>query len=110
MPHVDDLLDRARRAAGAGKYAQAERYLERALGTSTDPDVRARVEITRAYVEAETGDPAGAAARCRAVLDGGGLDVLTEGKAWQQLGLILMRTGATEAAMEVLARAISVLP
>ena len=71
---------------------------------STEQDVRARVEITRAYVEAETGDPAGAAARCRAVLDGGGLDLLTEGKAWQQLGLILMRTGETDAAMEVLAR------
>ena len=110
MPRVDDLLDRARRAAGAGRYAQAERYLEQVRDASTSPDVHARVEITRAYVEAETGDPAGAVERCRRVLDAGGLDVLTEGKAWQQLGLILMRTGETDSAMTVLARAISVLP
>jgi tetratricopeptide (TPR) repeat protein len=110
MPRTDDLLDRARRAAGAGKYAQAERYLDQVRNAATERDAHARVEITRAYIEAETGDPAGGAARCRALLDRGGLGVLTEGRAWQQLGLILMRTGETAAAMTVLARAISVLP
>ena len=59
MPRADDLLDRARRAANIGNYPRADRYLEQATALADDADVSAQVEITRAYVEAETGDPAG---------------------------------------------------
>ncbi len=107
---ADELLDRARLAASGGSYARATRYLERACAASTEPYVRARAEVTRAYVEAETGDPRGGLERCLRVLARHDLDPVTEGKAWQQLGLIRMRTGETDAALEALARAVAVLP
>src|SRR5690349_9244938 len=110
MARADVLLDRARLAASSGNYPRATRYLEQASATGQETYVLARVEVTRAYIEAETGDPAGAMQRCLQVLDRDDLDPVTEGKAWQQLGLIRMRTGETDAAMDALARAIAVLP
>ncbi len=110
MARVDVLLDRARLAASSGNYPRATRYLEQVDAAEHEPYVAARAEITRAYIEAETGNPTGAVQRCLDVLARGDLDPATEGKAWQQLGLIRMRTGETDAAMEALARAISVLP
>jgi tetratricopeptide (TPR) repeat protein len=110
MPRADDLLARARLAASSGNYVRALRYLEQASQGTGPAHVAARVEITRAYIEAETGDPAGAVRRCELVLEQPGLDPVTEGKAWQQLGLIRMRTGETDRAMEALARAVSILP
>src|SRR3954447_12757065 len=110
MPGADDLLDRARRAASSGSYPQAIRFLDRATAVSQEPYVVARAEITRAYIEAETGDPAAGIQRCLQVLDGGELDPVTEGKARQQLGLMWMRTGETDLALDAFARAIAVLP
>src|SRR3954467_12269125 len=110
MPRADDLLDRARLAASSGSYARAIGYLERASAAADEPYVLARAEITRAYIEAETGDPIAALVRCQQVLENDELGPVTEGKAWQQLGLIQMRTGETEAAMDALAKAIAVLP
>src|SRR3954452_8987828 len=110
MPRADDLLDRARLAASSGSYARAIGYLERASAAAAEPYVLARAEISRAYIEAETGDPTAALTRCQQVLENDDLDPVTEGKAWQQLGLIQMRTGETDAAMDALAKAIAVLP
>ncbi len=107
---ADELLDRARLAASSGSYARVSRYLDRACAASAEAYVHARAEITRAYVEAETGDPGGGVERCLRVLARHDLDPVTEGKAWQQLGLIRMRTGETEGALEALARAVAVLP
>src|SRR4051812_35357750 len=104
MPRSDVLLDRARHAASSGNYPRASRYLELADATADEPWVSARVEIARAYVQAETGDPAGAVERCLGVLTRKDLDAVTEGKAWQQLGLLRMRIGESDAAMEALAR------
>ncbi len=74
----------------------AGRYLDQALADASDHALPARpLEITLAYVEAETGDPAGALARCAHVLARRSRRP-HRGKAWQQLGLIRMRTGATE--------------
>ena len=89
---------------------RAVRYLEQASSTTAPAHVAARAEITMAYIEAETGDPAGAVRRCELVLERTELDPVTEGKAWQQLGLIRMRTGETDRAMEALAQAVSILP
>jgi tetratricopeptide (TPR) repeat protein len=110
MPGADDLLDRARRAASSASYLRASRYLDQATTASQEPYVLARAEVTRAYIEAETGDPAAAIQRCLQVLEGADLDPVTEGKARQQLGLMWMRTGETDAALDAFARAIAVLP
>lgn len=110
MPRADDLLVRARLAASSGHYSQAERHLQQALSNAQGTDVDARVEITTAYIEAETGNPAEAVQRCLQVLEQDDLHPETQGKAWQQLGLIRMRIGETEAAMDALGQAITVLP
>ncbi len=110
MPRADELLDRARLAASSGNYAVATRCLDRACAAADGVHVRARAEITRAYVEAETGNPTRAVERCVSVLSRDDLDPTTEGKAWQQLGLIRMRMGEADEAMDAFARAIAVLP
>ena len=74
MARADVLLDRARLAASCGNYPRATRYLEQASATAHESYVGARVEITRAYIEAETGDPAAALERCLQVLALGDLD------------------------------------
>ncbi len=110
MARADDLLDRARRAASIGNHSRADRYLEQAHALADDRDVEAQVEITRAYVEAETGDPAGGIERCLKILERDDLNQETAGKAWQQLGLLRMRTGESDAAMEAFAHAVALLP
>ena len=109
MPSAHEFLDRARRAASIGNYPRADRYLERASALADDSDVEAQVEITRAYVEAETGDPAGGIERCQRILDRGDLTQETAGKAWQQLGLLRMRTGESDSAMDAFAHAVALL-
>jgi tetratricopeptide (TPR) repeat protein len=110
MASADDLLNRARQAATVGNYPRADHYLVRAISVADDDDVRAQAEITRAYVEAETGDPAGGIQRCLRVLDRDDLPRATTGKAWQQLGLLRMRTGESDAALQAFAQAVSLLP
>ncbi|MBV9831741.1 MAG: hypothetical protein JOZ82_09090, partial [Marmoricola sp.] len=110
MPGAEVVLGRARLAATSGKHALALRLVEQAQAEEPEPWVWARAEVTRAYVEAETGDPAAGVERCRRVIADEALDPLTHGKAWQQLGLLLMRTGEAEESMAALAQAIAILP
>ncbi len=110
MARAEQLLDRARHAANIGNHLRADRYLAQAAGLTDDVDLHAQVEITRAYVEAETGDPVGGIERCLKILDREDLSRETAGKAWQQLGLLRMRIGESDAAMDAFARAVSVLP
>ena len=57
MSRAEDLHLKARRAANIGAYARATRYLDQATESRRDPGLSARIEVTRAYVEAETGSP-----------------------------------------------------
>ena len=110
MRRADELLDRARRASNIGNYPRADRYLQQAMELAEDADVVAQVEITRAYVESETGDAVAGIERCLDVLARPGLSRVTEGRAWQQLGLLRLRAGESDLALEALARAVSLLP
>jgi len=110
MASAEQLLDRARHAANIGNHPRADRYLAQASALTDDVDLHAQVEITRAYVEAETGDPVGGIERCLRILDREDLSRETAGKAWQQLGLLRMRIGESDAAMEAFAQAVAVLP
>src|SRR4051812_13749356 len=110
MARADDLLDRARRSASIGNHVQASRYLERVGALPGDADVEVQVEIIRSYIEAETGDPAGGIQRCLTIFDREDLSREMAGKTWQQLGLLRMRIGESEAAMEAFAEAVSLLP
>ncbi len=110
MSRAEDLHLKARRAANIGAYARATRYLDQATESRRDPGLSARIEVTRAYVEAETGSPRAGIQRCLEVLAREDLDAETRGLTWSQVGLIRMRTGESELAMEAFATAISVLP
>ena len=110
MARAEQLLDRARHAANIGNHTRADRYLVQAARLTDDADLHAQVDITRAYVEAETGDPVGGIERCLKILERDDLSLATAGKAWQQLGLLRMRTGESDAALEAFAQAVAVLP
>ena len=104
---------RARTTASTGRAGRSARWAPTRgrSATSTgrppladDADVAAQVEVTRAYVEAETGDPAVGVALCPSVLARDDLEPETAGKAWQQLGLLRMRIGEADAALDAFAR------
>ena len=110
MPRAEELLDRARRAATSGRYPRAERYLDLAAALTTDPDLATQIEITRAYVESETGSPVEGVERCLRALDRQDIGRVTRGRAWQQLGLLRMRSGESEQALRAFGQAVEVLP
>src|SRR5689334_7615049 len=106
MARASDLLERARRAASVGRYASAATALDAAQAASDDAALTAQAEVLRAYVESETGHPRDGITRLRRVLALPGLDPVTEGKAWQQLGLLRMRTGDSGEALAAFARVV----
>ena len=110
MPRPEQLLDRARSAASAGRHAQAARYLDLAAEANAEQDLAARVEVTRAYVLCETGRLPEAVEVCLGVLARPELQGTVRGKAWQQLGLIRMRAGEADDALDAFAQAIALLP
>ena len=55
MPGAEDLHDRAKQAFNRGAFSRATRLLDLAEKATDDPDLTARINLTRAYAEAETG-------------------------------------------------------
>jgi tetratricopeptide (TPR) repeat protein len=82
------MLDRARRASGA------------------DPDLDALISLSEAYLEAELGGADAGVRRCRKLLLQPGLQPLTVGTIWSQLGLLLVRKGDRAAATAAFSEAI----
>ena len=73
---------------------------------AADPDLRARIDLTAAYVESETESPAHGLELALGVLDRPDLRPETYGRTWSQLGLLHMRTGRTEDALNAFAEAV----
>ncbi len=96
-------------AINAGKARAARQPLERALARASSEDLKARVEASLAYVSAETGDPAGALARCAAALERTGLSAETRGIVESQRALLLMRSGDVPGALACFGAAIDSL-
>ncbi|HET8960603.1 CHAT domain-containing protein [Nocardioides sp.] len=110
MLGADALHERAKSAVNRGAFVRARSLLDRAETATSDPDLHARIDLTRAYVEAETGEPVAGRERCAGLLDVPGLLDETRGLVWSQLGLLSMRTGDVGRAMDAFARAESLLP
>ena len=110
MPGAEELHDRARHAFNSGAFARASRLLDRAASATHDPDLTARIELTRAYAEAETGHAAAGIERCGRVLVHDGLSNETLGLAWAQLGLLRMRSGDSGRALDAFMAALDLLP
>ena len=108
MAGAEELHRQAQRAANRGSFGRAAALLDRASRSATDPDVLTRVELTRAYVEAETGRAGPALERCESLLERE-LQPTTRGLVWSQLALLRLRTGALAGSLTAFEQAIALL-
>ncbi|WP_431807693.1 CHAT domain-containing protein [Microbacterium paraoxydans] len=106
---ASELHHRGVEAANARRFTQAHRALDAADARTDDPELRARIDGTRAYVLTQTGDPAAAEELCRAALARDGLLPETVALLSGQLGTLLMHRGRLPEAEAMLTRAIDAL-
>lgn len=104
-----ELHRRGVEAANARRFAQAQRALDAASARTEDPDLRARIDGTTAYVLAQTGEPASAEQLCRDALGRSGLRAETIAVLSGQLGTLLTHSGRLADAEAELTRAIDTL-
>lgn len=100
MDDAEVLHQQAVEASRENSYATALELVAHARELTSDPDLLARLDITAAYGESETGNVPGAIALCEAVLEQPGLAPLTTGLAMAQLGMLYVRYGEPEIARE----------
>jgi tetratricopeptide (TPR) repeat protein len=103
---ASELHRRGVEAANARRFTQARRALDAASARTDDPDLRARIDGTVAYVLAQTGRPAAAEQLCRAALGRSGLGAETITVLSGQLGTLLTHAGRLDEAETMLTRAI----
>ncbi|MFS0853347.1 CHAT domain-containing protein [Microbacterium sp. 179-I 3D4 NHS] len=101
-----ELHRRGVEAANARRFAAARRALDEATRRTDDPELRARIDGTRAYVLAQIGQPAAAEALCRDALARRGLRTETTAVLAGQLGALLLHAGMLGEAETMLTRAI----
>ena len=104
-----ELHRRGVEAANARRFTQARRALDTASARTVDPDLRARIDGTVAYVLAQIGEPAAAEELCRHALGRTGLRAETIALLSGQLGTLLMHGGRLDEAETELTRAIDTL-
>jgi tetratricopeptide (TPR) repeat protein len=93
----------------AGQFSHARDQLELARLTTDDRDLLARIDLSLAYVDAETGQVDAGVARCQALVSNQWLSPLTRGLAWAQLALIRQRKGDVDQALAAFSTAIPLL-
>ena len=93
----------------AGQFSRARDQLELARLTTDDRDLLARIDLSLAYVDAETGDVDAGVARCQTLVANQWLSPLTRGLASAQLALIRQRTGDVDKALAAFSTAIPLL-
>jgi tetratricopeptide (TPR) repeat protein len=91
------------------RLGRAKRLFERAKQATPEPDLRARIDASRAFVIAEEGDLAGALTLCDDALGTSGVTLETRGVLHSQRALILLRRGETAAALEAFDTGIALL-
>ncbi|MDQ0727380.1 CHAT domain-containing protein [Microbacterium sp. W4I20] len=104
-----ELHRRGVEAANARRFTQARRALDAASARTDDPDLRARIDGTIAYVLAQTGEPVAAEQLCRAALKRAGASAETVALLSGQLGTLLLQGGRLDEATTMLTRAIVAL-
>ncbi|MET0773808.1 MAG: tetratricopeptide repeat protein, partial [Candidatus Limnocylindrales bacterium] len=103
---ADELYHRGVEHGNAGRNAAARRDLTSALGRTREPDLRARITGTLAYLASRTGDPAGAERLCRDALATEGISARSAAVLEGQLGALAVHRGALTEATQWLDRAI----
>ncbi|WP_288871363.1 CHAT domain-containing protein [uncultured Microbacterium sp.] len=104
-----ELHRRGVEAANARRFAQARRALDAAASRTDDPDLRARIDGTIAYVLSQRGEPGAAEQLCREALARNGLRDETIAVLSGQLGALLLHGGRLSEAEILLTRAIDTL-
>ncbi|MFL6156298.1 MAG: hypothetical protein ACJ72D_09410, partial [Marmoricola sp.] len=79
MVTAAELYAQGQQAQHTGRLAAARALLERARGQAEEPDLRARIALSLAYITAETGTYAEGMAECLQALAITGLSTTTEG-------------------------------
>jgi tetratricopeptide (TPR) repeat protein len=95
--------------SNAGRHARARQLFRRALDRADAPDVRAGVLLSLAHVEAERGSVADGLSLCDEALAEADLSSGLTGRITAQQGLLRMRAGEGDAALEAFAKALSLL-
>jgi len=103
---AEELYRRGVELSNAGRNAAARKALTAAQARDPDPDLRARIAGTLAYVVARTGDPDGAERLCRGALEAEGLSPHTAAVLHGQLGVLALGRGDFDDAQRELDRAI----
>ena len=92
-----------------GQLSSARSLLEQALEAAEDSDLLARIELSLAFVCAETGTFDEGVKWCDRALTRTGVSKATKGLIWSQLGLLRIRSGNPPEALDALAHAIPLL-
>ena len=107
MRTAEELRQQASRAVRRGNFSGAQSLLDRARRRAgDDADVLALVELSEAYMVAERESSAEGVDRCRRLLAVPGLTETTTGRIWAQLGLLQLRSGEAEAALQSFSEAV----
>ena len=110
MPSGEDLRKQATDAVRSGNFSGARGLLARARQRAAgDRDLLALIDVSLAYIEAETKGSARGIEMCRSLLDLDGLREETRGEIWAQLGLLQMRKGDHASAMAAFSEAIPMI-
>ncbi|ALX66093.1 CHAT domain-containing protein [Microbacterium sp. XT11] len=107
---ASELHRRGVAAANARRFAEARRLLATASARTDDPDLRARIDGTVAYVLSQVGDQGEAERLTRAALDRAALSGETRALLYGQLGTLLLHAGRLDDADDALTRALDALP
>ena len=109
MLTAEELHRRAVEAVNHGRVRLAGRLLERAAERSTDPDLLARLGVSRAYVAMELGDFETATRLCHESLARPALRPADRGVALAQLAMLHMRAGHMTDALAAFSEGIALL-
>lgn len=101
-----ELYDRGHAAVLAGRHAGGKRWLTQALDRTSRPDLRARIVLTLAYSASERGSTDDGLAMLDTI-DDHGLSREVQGLLDSQRGLLLMRGGDSDRALEAFDLALS---
>ncbi|WP_217176927.1 CHAT domain-containing protein [Streptomyces sp. AC495_CC817] len=110
MPRTaNELHQSAVEAANSRQFAKARRALASASRLTSDPDLRARIDGTTAFILDQTGEHATAVALSAELLARPGLSPSTVALLRGQFGTLLMHAGQLDDAEQMLSGAIAML-
>ncbi|MGZ0711841.1 CHAT domain-containing protein (plasmid) [Coraliomargarita sp. W4R53] len=101
-----ELYDRGVEHGNAGRNAAARRDLRAAERRASDPDMRARIAGTLAYIASRTGDPVAAESLCRVAMQDPLVGDATRAILFGQLGVLALMRGDNAEARMLLSKAL----